>query len=532
MEDGTHDIEEKVVRLERHRVSRRVPGLGEVVFVAPFAGAELRLAQFYVDEGPDYRTFVNEAIAAVVEAPSLSPAQVDVLSERARAIARVAVSEAAGCSREYRRYAGSGLTGDERLYRAMRTHHEAQLEQIRQATAAVAANVVRMGDRVRKALIAPAVLDQLQRSQRQMDQLARLYTRSFRPSHLDEIVRMQQRLERVVRPTIIEQFSHQNSPLNTVMRGYARLGENLARQLNSVMRPSYFGAIEQLNRQLVDAVRPRYLESLARSMSDLQRIITPHYLDEFARFGERLRTVVLGPAFEGLRKTLLVGMQAYASWLEEHWPEVYGSPDHPPPFMFVIASLPMAIGVPLLVALEVDDEPLLSALEAAIEGGLIIDVVQRAVQQSGDLDQVAARHFAQALEGIRNQQYVDAEPALYQGLERAFKGVARKRGIIDDRNRFLVQARKQKAGSIDDLLEHVVTDVRYLKFLRAWVFGNWGNAARHGDLPESEHRRWVLRGFVALAGWLQYCSDDAAPMGALVRRLELEAGQAEESETA
>jgi hypothetical protein len=93
----------------------------------------------------------------------------------------------------------------------------------------------------------------------------------------------------------------------------------------------------------------------------------------------------------------------------------------------------------------------------------------------------------------------------------------------------MVEARTSKARSVDDLFEHLALDKRYERFLRSWVFGTLGNLARHGDLPESEHRRWVLRAFVALLGWLEYCGADDRPMGALVARLELEARKGQQT---
>ena len=101
----------------------------------------------------------------------------------------------------------------------------------------------------------------------------------------------------------------------------------------------------------------------------------------------------------------------------------------------------------------------------------------------------------------------------------------RRRAIIDDRNYFLVPARRKKARGVDDLFEHLDLDKRYLRYLRSWVFGDWGNLVRHGDLADAQHRRWVLRGLVALVGWFEYCAADVGPMDALVKRLQLEPGE-------
>jgi hypothetical protein len=114
------NAEKRVVRLEMRRVERRIPSVGMAVFRSPVGRCEGLIARFYAAQTPDHRAFVNEMVAATLEAPAVDPADVDTWTERARAIARVAIADAAGCASDYRRLAGSGLSGDERLYRAMR----------------------------------------------------------------------------------------------------------------------------------------------------------------------------------------------------------------------------------------------------------------------------------------------------------------------------------------------------------------------------------------------------------------------------
>jgi hypothetical protein len=84
------DASGKVIRLEARRVKRRVPGIGTAVFRAPSLDDEVRLAQFYHAEAPDHRAFVNETVAATLESPVVDADAVDLWTERARAIARVA----------------------------------------------------------------------------------------------------------------------------------------------------------------------------------------------------------------------------------------------------------------------------------------------------------------------------------------------------------------------------------------------------------------------------------------------------------
>jgi hypothetical protein len=514
---------ENVIRFESRRIERGVPGLGAAVFRVPGADAEMRLAHFYDDEAPDHHVFVSELIAVALESPEVDVARVEGLSERARAIARVAVAEVTGCTRDYRRHVGSGMEGDERLFHAMRARHDRQLEQLRLAAAAMNENVVRMVERARKAVIQSGAVEYLERNQRQFEQLAETHTRAMRPAYLGQLERLNRQMEGLLRPPVLEGLARQQNALNSFATGYTRMAENLARQLEQVVRPRYFGAIEQMSRQISDVARPRYLDSMTRLIEQMQEVIRPRYFDQFASLGRQLQELSRAPLVESLRERLAAGLETYAAWVERNWAQIYADPDHPPPVMFLLAALPMAVGLPLLRALQKDDEPLLVRLEAALE----VDALQAAVHASPELDQVGKRHLVQGLEWLRTGQYVDAAPPLYHGLERAFKAVARRRGIIDGQNKFLVPARRRKARSVDDLFEHLDLDKRYLRYVRSWVFGEWGNLARHGDLPEPEHRRWTLRAVVALIGWFEYCGADDAPMNALVQRLEIAASSQE-----
>lgn len=541
MSDSGENV--NVVRLVRRRVERRVPGVGACVFTAPSVAVDMRLAHYYAADEPDVRSFVNELVAAVAETP-LDEAGVDALSERARGIARVAVAEAAGCDRAYRRLTGSGVSGDERLFRAMRERHEENLERVRDAVGAMNDNVVRMVQRTRRTLLQSGALDFFERSRRQVEQFADVYARAFRPAHLEQIERLNRQVEQAIRPAPFDQLSRPDGALNVFARSYARMAENLSRQLQSAMQPVYFSGLERISQQINESirpahvnaltriseqirqsVRPQYLDTLARITEQIERAIKPAYLEQIAALGEHLRRFTTTPAFESLRDGLLRALEAYATFLERRYPEAFANPDHPPPFLFVVASLPFWVAVPLLDALVAnDDEPLLQRLEEAIDGTQLIDAVQAAIHQSAALDPVAKQYLVQALEHIRAQRYVDAEPPLYQGLERAFRETARRRGIIDAENRFLDRAAIRKRATVEELFRHLIDDPRYLRFLHMWVFGPAGSAARHGDLSEPEHRRWVLRAFLAVVGWLEYCGADEEPMRALKVRLEIGRG--------
>jgi hypothetical protein len=145
---------------------------------------------------------------------------------------------------------------------------------------------------------------------------------------------------------------------------------------------------------------------------------------------------------------------------------------------------------------------------------------------------VAKQHLVRGLGWVGRGQYVDAAPPLYQGLERAFRLFARKQEVIDERNCFLVKSKnsRRRARGVEDYLPYIGLDRLFVRFLHAWVFGEEGNLARHGDLTEDAHRRWVLRAVIAVIGWLEQAGGEEGAIEKLVARLELEGKRAEAEE--
>jgi len=421
----------------------------------------------------------------------------------------------------------------------MRERYRRQVERLGRVSAAVTGNARRMAEQARKTLISSGVIDYLERNRRQLDQMQGLAARlarsehleqldrlrrqtenALRPAHLEQLERLRRQTEQLLRPEVLD-IGRQRSAVEKVLSGYTRVAEDLGRQLEGLLRPSYFGALERLSRQ-AELVRPRQLEGLGELVAQIQEVVRPRHLEAIGEAVRRLQELPGSSLAASLRQRLAGARDSYAAWLERNWAQIYADPDRPPPVMFLLASLPMAVGLPLLRAVKIDDEPLLVRLEAALCDGPLLDQLQAAVQATPELDAIAKRHLVRALESLRDGHYIDAAPPLYHGLERAFRGVARRHGVIDGRNHFLIKARRRKARSIEDVFEHLDLDPAYLRFLHAWVFGETGNLARHADLPdEPAHRRWVLRAVAALVGWFEYCAGDATPMGELVQRLEL-----------
>ena len=421
-------------------------------------------------------------------------------------------------------------------------------KQLAAANAALRDNAVRMFDQTRA--LQPSVVNMMLRQQQQVERL-------LRPSYVEQMARLSkqidmlrpsyfaqfEKMQRQLRPTLVSLHSmrapliaqveqmntqlglghrkpvvpFQNRALASFTRGYANLTDDLAHQIQSALRPNYFGALQQFNRL---TTQPDLL-GLQRLAEQLRAQWQPAPLYQLGRLSEHLRRP---PWLDDLRGKLTGALDGYLAWLEREWAEVKMR-QTPPPLIFLLASLPAIVGLQLLNELETDDRLLLARLEEELARGTLVEELQAALQPSTALDPVAKRHLVQALSWVRRGQYVDAAPPLYQGLERALKLTARRQGVIDDKNHFLVPgAHRRKARSVEDVFTYLGLDRLYIRFLRVWIFGEMGNLARHGDLAEDEHRRWVLRAVVALVGWIEYVGGEEDAVAQLVERLELERG--------
>jgi len=553
------------LRLVTRRAERRLPRLGLVRFRAPSASVEVELAPLYDGQA---RVFANALIAATIEGPRVSAADVDGWSERTRAIARVAAAEVVGCLADYRRLSGSGQTGDERLLAAMRARDARIRAQLAATTAALRDNVLRVVDT--RALLRPPI-EAMLRQQRAFERQQRAFERLVRPPVLEQMLRWNRQLDmlrashfsqlnKLARqmalprsafagvgtkqftslrdaftgtdrlraqiasfgPLFAGQFGQlgkefsasrglaANGAIASLLRGYSDTSSTLARHIAT---PTYFGALRVAQSITND------IGGFGRFAEQITRQMRPLYGGEFARLLDQLRE----PSWlDTIRRAVLAPLESYHAWIEREWAELKARKT-PPPVLFLLLSLPAIIALQLQESIEADDELLLGSLEDELRNGGLTAAMQATIQRS-DLDAVAKRHLVQGLTWVEKGQYVDAAPPLYQGLERAFKIVARERGVIDDTNRFIVAAHKSRARTVEDVFTYLGLDRFYIRFLNAWVFGEFGTSARHGDLGEDDHRRWVLRAVLGVAGWLEYLGGEDDFVAELVERLELAAG--------
>lgn len=192
--------------------------------------------------------------------------------------------------------------------------------------------------------------------------------------------------------------------------------------------------------------------------------------------------------------------------MEEHsWAEARTeNPEHPQPVLFVVSSFTRAVGLPLYDAAKAreDDAVLLEALENVYCEADLVAELKPAVETAPFLNPIHKNHLQTALDWLGERQFVNAYPPFYQGLEPAFYATARSAGLIDERNRFI--GRKGKASKVDDVLDDIIDDIEFKRYLRCWIFGDRGNGFRHGDVNDPHDcRRQTLRLAVALTGWLE-----------------------------
>jgi hypothetical protein len=304
----------------------------------------------------------------------------------------------------------------------------------------------------------------------------------------------------------------------SVPKGQQAVGESPAikaiADLQQVVAGSANRAIENLRQvvaesahQATKALQQVVAESAHQATKALQQVVAESAHQAVADLQEVVVRSSAIEAIESMRRALgnmyLELYQAALRYIDEHWADLETeNPDHPPPALFVLASLGMSLGKPLYYAVRADDSELLDVLEPVLTNGHFIVEMQAAVQAAPYLNQIQKRHLTTALNWLSTGQYVDAYPPFYNGLEPAFYAAARALRVVDEKHRFL--NKRGKATKVDDLFEDLVKDPRFKRFLRAWVFGQRGNPFRHGDVDDpSECRRQSLRLAVALIGWLE-----------------------------
>jgi hypothetical protein len=130
----------------------------------------------------------------------------------------------------------------------------------------------------------------------------------------------------------------------------------------------------------------------------------------------------------------------------------------------------------------------------------LVAALEAVVAEAPHLSDAQRKNLMHGLGHVARGEYVIVIPNLMHGLEGAMYSVTRVRSIIDGDRRLLSNPRK-RVGSVEMVVREMPLDQEYRTFLHRRVFGDGGNAFRHGDADEGE-RRQALTFVVAVSGWV------------------------------
>jgi hypothetical protein len=524
--------------LTPRQATRSVPGLGVVQFRTLSIGISFDLYERYFRQPArvDYRAFVSTLIAEMVISPQLKPDAASQLSERARGSLRLGIADAAGVLPEYRRLTGTMLSADERLFAVLFNAHrcltERAVAKAKEIGEAVSTNLTNV--------LGPS-LPRVNGLAKQLSGFHGAYpTASLRRTQ--ESIRIAKVLGSGGPPNAAAKHlvdltarTGQVQPLRNLMRSPA---VDIARKAQGDfgVRSPVLDAISQSQAALADAIAAPMAEMVAQAQKTIASVVRPLVLDVARRNEKAIKQALRSPTAEMLEQTrarlaelasptiesvleqgrrlaiqagrgFVRGVEGAARFFDENWAQFQGNPRYPKPVLFVIASLPGALGLPLYHSIkERHDEQLIGLLEPVLTNPDLVDETKSAVAAAPLLHAVAKRQMFKAFDSIRDGEYSEACPQLYAALEAGFYAAAEAANVIDARSKFRsqVDASKSKARKVDDLFEHLLLNPRYERFLRSWIFGDEGARFRHGRVSEPEEcRRQALLLAMAVLGWLE-----------------------------
>jgi hypothetical protein len=281
--------------------------------------------------------------------------------------------------------------------------------------------------------------------------------------------------------------------------------EDAQERYDAFVGSSTMKAIEDMQKRLAS---PPVLRAIEDAQKRYDAFVGSSTMKAIEDMQKRL-SLTLAPSIsrllDGLSASYARAYETAARLLDREWADRHSeNPEHPHPALFVVGSLPMALGYPIYVAAKHrhDDSQLLDLVEPVLTNPDFLDEVAVAIDAAPYITAIAKEHLRTALGWLKDAEYVKAYPPFYNGLESALYSVARAKGLVDNGNNFV--SGKGKARKADDLLPHLVSDPRYRRYLRAWIFGDVGNPFRHGDVELVEDcRRQSLRLALAVIGWLE-----------------------------
>jgi hypothetical protein len=518
-------------------VSREIRGFGPVRVEVLSLGVSAELAEVYFEQPlrVDYRRFVSVLIARMLNSPELTVAEAERLSGSVRASLRLAIAEAAGVHPTYRRLAGTMLTGDERLFAVLLEEHRRFQQRVVEWARRLSVSIPKWVDSgfpsfggqmaERQAELMRVVRPQLGEATRLCRQAAEIASqhherleipRFGNSGQLDGVFgqvasirdRNQRSLQELLSSPAVKALEEAQGDLVRPSSPLLDLiYENQDAITEAIAGPIADG-LAQVQRKLAGTIQPiaqqyarRYQEMIESLQTPLQRALqnllsSPGYKsfrEQSARFGTEISRGI----GRGIETSFLI--------FEENWAEFHGSQKKHPPVLFVVGYLPRSLGLPLVGSIRGrHDERLIGLIEPVLTNPQLLTELQTATENADLLSTVAKRHFATAFEMLGAGRFIDAYPLFYEALQAGFTAAARSHGVIDGRNRFLIDVPATKMRKTEDLLAHLPLRTRYLRFLRSWVFGEIGDPFRHGDVEDPEEcRRQALLLGMATIGWLE-----------------------------
>jgi hypothetical protein len=146
------------------------------------------------------------------------------------------------------------------------------------------------------------------------------------------------------------------------------------------------------------------------------------------------------------------------------------------------------------------EDAIIDALEVVVTKSDFVAALEAVVAEAPHMSDAQRENLLHGLGHVARGEYVIAIPSLMHGLEGAIYSVARARSIIDADRRLLSNPSK-RVGRVEMVMREMQLEPEYRTFLHGRVFGDGGNAFRHGDADEGE-RRQALAAVVALSGWV------------------------------
>ncbi len=146
------------------------------------------------------------------------------------------------------------------------------------------------------------------------------------------------------------------------------------------------------------------------------------------------------------------------------------------------------------------EDAIIDALEVVVTKSDFVAALEAVVAEAPHMSDAQRENLLHGLGHVARGEYVIAIPNLMHGLEGAMYSVARARFIIDADRRLLSNPSK-RVGRVEMVVREMQLEPEFRTFLHGRVFGDGGNAFRHGDADEGE-RRQALAAVVALSGWV------------------------------